>query len=188
MDNIPRPWQVLRRETIYQSPWVSLHRDDVRLPDGSVIEGHHVVDYPLPAVGVVPVGADGRLLLIEHYRFITDTTGWEIPAGRVDADEGLAAAAARELHEEAGAEAARLEALGGYHPMNGTARSTFHVFIGHGARQVAPLSDTNEVLRVGWFAPGEVWALIERNAIRDGLSLTALLWFFARARRGADGQ
>src|SRR2546423_8305251 len=78
-----RPWQVLRRVTVYDSPWVRLHRDDVRLPDGTVIDGHHVVDVPRPAVGVVPVGDDGRVLLIEHYRFITDTTGWEIPAGGV---------------------------------------------------------------------------------------------------------
>ena len=45
-----RPWQVLRRETVYDSEWVRLHRDDVRLPDGSVIDRHHVVDFVRPAV------------------------------------------------------------------------------------------------------------------------------------------
>src|SRR5919199_1293296 len=102
MSEKPRPWQVLRRETIYESPWLRLYRDDVRLPDGSLIAGHHVIEYPQPAVGVVPVGDDGRILLIEHYRFITDTTGWEVPAGRVDPLEELEDAAARELREETG--------------------------------------------------------------------------------------
>ena len=54
MNDKPRPWQVLRRETIYDSPWVRLQRADVRLPDGKIINGHHLVDYPRPAVCVVP--------------------------------------------------------------------------------------------------------------------------------------
>ena len=113
------PWQVLRRVTVYDSPWVRLHRDDVRLPDGSVIDGHHVVEVPRPAVGVIPVGDDGRLLLIEHYRFITRTTGWEIPAGGFDPGDDWPAAAARELREETGYSARRLDLLGTYHPSNG---------------------------------------------------------------------
>jgi hypothetical protein len=39
MNDKSRPWQVLKRTTIYDSPWVRLHRDDVRLPDGSMIDG-----------------------------------------------------------------------------------------------------------------------------------------------------
>jgi ADP-ribose pyrophosphatase len=178
----PRPWQVLRRETIYDSSWVRLHRDDVRLPDGTVIDGHHVVDFPRPAVCVVPVGDDGRILLIEHYRFITDTTGWEVPAGRIDEGEELAQAAARELREETGYAAERLEYLGAYHPCNGSSNLTFHVYLGYGLSQVGELTDTNEVLRAAWFVPDEVWAMIESNTARDGLTLTALLWYFARSR------
>src|SRR5579859_141289 len=114
-----RPWQVLRRRTIYTSAWVNLHRDDVLLPDGSMIDGYHVVDYPQPAAGMLPIGDDGRLLLLEQYRFITDTISWQLPAGRVEADELPAAAALRELHEETGYQAGQLEALGHYHPMHG---------------------------------------------------------------------
>jgi len=180
-----RPWQVLRRETIYDSPWVRLHRDDVRLPDGSVIVGHHVVDFPRPAVCVVPIGDDGRILLVEHYRFITDMTGWEVPAGRIDEGEPLQAAAARELLEETGHAAERLEYLGVYHPSVGSTNATFHVYFGYGLRQVAELTDTNEVLQAAWFSPDEVWAMIAANQMRDGLTLTALLWYFARLRVGS---
>ena len=176
----PRPWQVLRRETIYESQWVCLHRDDVRLPDGSVIHGHHVLDYPRPAVCVVPVGDDGRILLIEHYRFITDSIGWEAPAGRVDQGEALEATAARELHEETGYTAAQFAYLGQYYPANGSSNLTFHVFVGRGLRHAGALTDTNEIMRVAWFTPEEVWAMIDANEIRDGLALTALLWHLAR--------
>jgi len=161
---------------------VRLHRDDVRLPDGSVIDGHHVVDFPRPAVCVVPIGDDERILLIEHYRFITDTTGWEVPAGGIDEGEQLDEAAARELREETGFVAARFEHLGLYHPSNGSTNLTFHVYFGYGLQKVGELSDTNEIMRVAWFSIDEVWAMIAANELRDGMTLTALLWYFARER------
>ncbi|MFL5803681.1 MAG: NUDIX domain-containing protein [Roseiflexaceae bacterium] len=175
-----RPWQVLRRETLYDSTWLRLHRDDVRLPGGSVIDGHHVIDFPCPAVCVMPIGDDARILMVEHYRFITDTTGWELPAGRVEEGEALADAAARELHEESGAVAERLEYLGMYNPCNGSTNLTFHIYIGHGAHQTGAPTDTNEILQAAWLDQEDVWRMIEANQIRDGLSLTALLWHFAR--------
>jgi 8-oxo-dGTP pyrophosphatase MutT (NUDIX family) len=129
---------------------------------------------------VEPNGEDGRILLIEHYRFITDMTSWEVPAGRVDDGEPLEAGARRELLEETGYAAERLEYLGVYHPAVGSTNATFHVHFGYGLRQVAELTDTNEVLQVAWFNPDKVWAMIAANQIRDGLTLTSLLWYFAR--------
>ncbi len=75
-------WRVLKRKAVYQSSWVNLYQDTVQLPGGKIIEDYHVIDYPYPAVAVVAVGKDGRVLLIDHYRFITQTRGWEMPAGR----------------------------------------------------------------------------------------------------------
>jgi 8-oxo-dGTP pyrophosphatase MutT (NUDIX family) len=141
-----------------------------------------VVDFPRPAVCVVPIGADGRILLIEHYRFITDTTGWEVPAGRIDEGEQLEVAAARELYEETGYASERLEYLGAYHPCNGSTNLTFHVYFGYGLRQIGELTDTNEVLRTSWFDLDDIWDMIARGQLRDGLTLTALLWYFAKLR------
>ena len=174
--NRPAPWQVLDKRVLYSSEWINLAQWSVRLPDGSVIPDHHVLDYPRAAVAIIPILDDGRIVLIDHYRFITDTRGWEVPSGRIDAGESIEQAARRELLEETGYSASQLHGLGRYHPSNGSSNQVFHVAVARDlTRQSDPL-DVNETLGVRLFPPQEVRDLIVRNAIPDGLSLTALCW------------
>lgn len=183
MDERARPWQVLGQQTIYQSRFVNLHHAQVRLPDGTLIEAYNVLDFPTATVGVLPVGADGRFLMIEQYRFIVDQTTWSIPAGGAEPGEPVEAAALRELLEETGHRAAQLVPLGTYHPAIGDSNQIMHLFVAYGLTEERPLADINEVERVAWFEPADVWAMIEANQIRDGLALTTLLWHFARTHR-----
>src|SRR5215813_10538360 len=81
------PWRVLGKRRIYTNDWISVDFWSVRLPDGTVIDDYTVLDYPRPAVAVLPVGADSRVLMIDHYRFITDTRGWELPAGSIPVNQ-----------------------------------------------------------------------------------------------------
>jgi 8-oxo-dGTP pyrophosphatase MutT (NUDIX family) len=176
MSENAKPWQVLARRTIYDSEWVGLQHVDVRLPDGKIIHNMHVVTYPRPAAAVVPIRADGKILLIDHYRFQTDTRGWEIPAGRIDAGETPEQAAMREMREESGHFSESLKYLGRYHPSNGSGDQVFHVFVARDVERVGEIEDTNEVMGLQWFLPHQVRELIARNEILDGLSLTALCW------------
>lgn len=172
----PAPWQVLAKRTIYESRWVNLAQWGVRLPDGSVIPDHHVVDYPRAAVAIVPVGEDGRVLMIDHYRFITGTRGWEVPSGGIDPGESVGEAAARELYEETGHQADAWETLGRYHPSNGSSNQVFHVTVARALTCRSVPLDVNETLGLRWFAPDDVRGLVVGNEIPDGLSLTALSW------------
>jgi 8-oxo-dGTP pyrophosphatase MutT (NUDIX family) len=176
MTDSPRPWRVLARRTIYDSDWIGLQQVDIRLPDDSIIRDIHLVDYKHPAAAVVPIAHDERILLIDHYRFQTDTRGWEIPAGKIDAGETPEQAIARELREETGHRAESFKRIGKYHPSNGSSNQTFHVFVARGVTRTGAIEDTNEVMGLRWFTRDEVRALIARNEILDGLSLTGLCW------------
>ncbi len=176
-----KPWQVLARRTVYASEWINMEQWDVRLPDGSRIPDHHVVTFPREAVGIVPVGVDGRLLLIDHYRFQTDSRGWEIPAGQIESGEQVLEAARRELLEETGHTAKRWQRLGHYYPSNGSSNQVFHVYIGWDVYRVGAVHDTNETLGLNWFEPDDVRARLQRNEIRDGFSITGLHWALAGA-------
>ena len=174
-----KKWQVLARRTAYESEWVSVRQLDLELPDGSIARNYHLIDYPRSAASVVPVDDRGNVLMIDHYRFQTGTRGWEIPAGKIDRGETPAQAARREMIEETGYAVGTLKKLGRYHPSNGSSNQVFYVFVGRVKSKVGAIQDTNEVSAVRWFGEDEVRELIAQNKIRDGLSLTSLLWYFA---------
>lgn len=180
-------WRVIRSETVYNGePWLRVHRHDVRLPDGSIINGHHAIEMIRPAVGVVPVDDDQRVLMVEHERFITGTIGWEIPAGGIDVGEETIVAAARELLEETGYRASTLQPLGHYHPSNGISNQVFHICVARGLSRAGEVQDKNEVRRIAWWTAEQVKSLIADNQILDGLSLTSLLWFLFNRREELD--
>ena len=173
------PWRVLGKRRIYTNDWISVDFWSVRLPDGTVIDDYTVLDYPRPAVAVLPVGADSRVLMIDHYRFITDTRGWELPAGRVDPGESVDAAAERELFEETGHSATSWTTLGQYHPSNGSSNQVFYVKIARDLTRRSDPMDTNETMALRWFEPREIRALLRGNEIKDGLTITGLSWAIA---------
>jgi len=179
MANDPAPWQVLSKQRIYTSGWINLDVWSVRLPDGTVESDHPVLDYPRPAVAVIPIGDDGRVLMIDHYRVVTGTRGWELPAGRVDPGESVDEAARRELLEETGHSATMWAPLGEYHPSNGSSNQVFHLKIARTLTRESEPTDRNETMALRWFDPGELRELVRGNAIRDGLSLTGLCWALA---------
>ncbi|MDB5080317.1 MAG: hydrolase [Chloroflexi bacterium] len=171
-------WKVLRREPVYSSDWINLYKDWVQLPDGSVIPGHHVIEYVKEAVAVVPVNEAGQVMLVDHYRFITGKRGWEVPAGGVDKGETWEAAARREMLEESGCTGGELAFMSQYHPSNGSSNQLFALYFARGVAQTAPIHDTNEIIAARWFDIAEIRELIDQNRIPDGLTLTSLLMAF----------
>jgi 8-oxo-dGTP pyrophosphatase MutT (NUDIX family) len=125
--------------------------------------------------------AERGVLLLWRHRFITDTWGWEVPAGALDAGENPAEAAGREVLEETGWQPGPLRHLTSYHPSNGLSDQRFDLFLADGATRVGDPSDPGEAERVEWVPVDELRDLVGRGGVRDGLSLTALLYVFAYA-------
>ena len=97
---IPGEWTVHGERSIYDSEWMSLRLVDVETPSGKRFS-HHVTRIPVEAAATLIV-VERRVLMIWRHRFVTDTWCWELPAGRIDPDETVAQAAARECLEETG--------------------------------------------------------------------------------------
>ena len=171
-------WTVHGERSIYDSEWMRLVLDDVEIPGGERFD-HHVVRHPQPASGTVVHDPEQGVLLLWRHRFITDTWGWEIPAGRIEVGETPKDAAVRETVEETGWRPGALTRLGAYAPSNGTSDQMFHVFVAEGAEHVGDPIDAGESEGIAWVAVDKIRRIVAAGEIIDGLSLTALLWALA---------
>ncbi len=171
-------WTVHGERFVYESPWVNLSLVDVEIPGERRFE-HHVIRMPADAAGTIMHDPEKGVLLLWRHRFISDTWGWEIPAGRVEPGEEPAEAAAREALEESGWRPGPLDRLTSYRWATGLSDGSFHLFLAHGAHQVGKPTDTSESERIEWKSVDEVRALLEADQIADGLTMTALLWALA---------
>jgi ADP-ribose pyrophosphatase len=132
-----RPWKTLRRQLLLdRSPWLRVVADDIELPDGRFVEGYlrlethdHVVE--------VPRTSDGRLLLLRSYKRGPDAVDLQPPAGMIEADEAPAEAAARELLEETGYEAAEWTFLARCVLGGNLGAGWAHLFLATGCRNVS---------------------------------------------------
>lgn len=178
-------WIEHGERTLYDSDWMSLRLVDVEVPGSERFE-HHVLRMPTHAAGTVIVDAErDAVLLLWRHRFITDSWGWEVPAGNLEPGESPIDGAVREALEETGWRPRRLEPVVSYHPMPGAVDQTFHVFRADGADHVGQPSDPGEAERVEWVPVTEVVAALVDGRVTEGLSLTALSMAVATGRLGA---
>jgi 8-oxo-dGTP pyrophosphatase MutT (NUDIX family) len=167
-------WTVHGRRAIYESPWLSLDLVDVELPDGKRFE-QHVVRMARPVAATVVVDESDRVLLMWRHRHVTDTWGWEIPAGRVEVGETAEEAAVRETEEETGWRPGPLRLLVVSQPSSGSVDSRHHLYRADGAEYIGPPTDITEAERIAWVPLAEVRELIATGEIVNGPTLIGLL-------------
>lgn len=134
------------------------------------------------AAAVVPFLDDGQVLLIRQYRFATGGYLLEIPAGKLDAGEAPEACAARELEEETGYRAGRLETLGAIWPSPGFTDEKIHLFAAHDLQPAEQRLESDEIIELVPMSFEAALAAIVDGGIQDAKSGMALLLAAERRR------
>ena len=181
-----KPGHQLDRRELYKGKIFHLDKDTVRFPDGSESE-FDIVRHP-GAAAVVPFlsdpeGEEPQILLLRQFRYAADGYIYEIPAGRLDAGEEPKDCAVRELKEETGCTADRIEPLFTMFTTPGFTDETIHVFMATGLTHGQSAREPDEFAEVVIMRLAEALELIQQGAIPDGKTALAIL-FAAGFRTG----
>ena len=175
---MPEPGRVTSRRA-YTGRVISLDVDTVRFPDGS--EGElEMVRHP-GASAVVPflsdpAGDDPQLLLIRQYRYAAEGFLYEIPAGRLDDGESPDACAHRELREETGCTAQRVEHLFTMYTTPGFTDEKIHLFLATGLVHGDAKPEADEFMTLETVTLSRALAMVERGEIQDAKTALGLLY------------
>lgn len=170
----------LDSQIAFEGRLLVVRTDRIRLPDGNEATREYVV-HP-GAVLIVPVLADGRLVLERQYRYPVRRVVLEFPAGKIDAGEKPLATAQRELREEAGYAAGRWTSLGTIHPEIGYSTEFIEVFEATDLTPVGRSLDPGEFLDIVAMTEEELLVTYDCGGLTDGKTIAA--YFAWKRRRG----
>ena len=164
---------------VYTGRVINLDVDQVRFPDGSIGE-LEMIRHP-GASAVVPflsdpARPDPQILLIRQYRYAADGYLYEIPAGRLDAGEDPAVCARRELKEETGCTAERVEHLYTLFTTPGFTDERIHLFMAVGLTRGETGHEADEFMEIETVALSKALAMVEAGEIQDAKTALGLLY------------
>lgn len=165
---------------LYRGKIITLDRDTVRFPDGTVTEEFDIVRHP-GASAIVPFmsdpgGDEPQLLLLRQYRYAAGGYIYEIPAGRLDEGETPEQCAARELKEETGCTAAQMERLTTMFTTPGFTDEVIHLFMATGLTHGESNREADEFADVVIIGLAEALEMIRTGEIPDAKTALGILF------------
>ena len=173
------PENQIASRLIHHGKVIDIYTDTVRFPNGTTAE-MDIIRHP-GASAIVPFlndprGPDPQLLLIRQYRYAAGGYLWEIPAGRLDAGEDPHACAVRELREETGCTAERVEHMYTMFTTPGFTDEKIHLFLAVGLTHGESGRESDEFLEVETMPLSRALGMVERGEITDSKTALALLY------------
>ena len=170
---------LIKKETVYQSSFVTITEDTVKT------YRHHeskriVVNHP-GASAILPITKDQKIILVKQYRYPIETISIEIPAGKLELGEDPKVCAVRECEEEAHVKPKEIKPIHSIHTCVGFSNEVIHLYLGLDCEKVLnpKEKDFDEHFEIISITIQEAKEWIKKGIIKDAKTLIALYYFFS---------
>ncbi len=163
--------EILSNTTIYRGKVFDVSVAEIR--EGETVYRREIVNHHGSAV-IVPVFADRTIALVRQYRHAAQEYLLEIPAGTLEEGEASETGAARELEEEIGVTAKRLEKLCEFYVSPGFLTEKMNLFLATDLTETAQNLDADEFIEVERISFEEAFEKIDRGEIKDAKTIIGL--------------
>lgn len=175
-------WKLLQSEYLHREPWLTVRKDQLEMPDGTIVPNYYVLEYP-NWVNIIAITQDGQFVMVEQYRHGIEKTCMELCAGVCEEkDTSILDSAKRELLEETGCGNGVWTEFMRVAPNASAANNYSYCFIAEGVEKIASQQfDDTEDLVVHMLSFDEVKSLLENGEIIQA-TMAAPLWKYFATR------
>ena len=167
--------KTINKKYVYEGKIIKVRCDDAQLPDGKPCVREMIEHNGGASVLYIE---DEKVLLVRQFRYAYGESLYEIPAGKLEGEEDSMLAAARELEEEAGIKAGRLEKMFDFYPTPGYTNEKIYIYRAFDGERIAAHLDEGEFLDVEYIPLSRARTMIENGEIKDGKTILALQAYF----------
>lgn len=165
--------ETIATEEIYRGSFISLRRDRVRLPDGKE-STRDIVVHP-GAVAVVAIDGNGYIPMVRQYRKAIDEILLEIPAGKLEHNEDPQKCAFRELAEETGYIAGKIQLLSVFYSTPGFSTEKMYLFLATDIHKGVANTDDDEFIEVEHYKLDQLVKMVMEGNIKDSKTINGIL-------------
>ena len=175
-------YERIGRELIHKGAIIDYYQDTIKIPNGNIAKWDYIKHKG--AAAVVAVKNDGKLLMVRQYRNALDRETLEIPAGGLNSvDEPTDIAAARELEEEAGYTAGKLELLISIRTTVAFCDEKIDIYVATDLKRSKQHLDEDEYLDVETYSIEELIQMVYDCKIQDSKTVAALLAYYNKYKQ-----
>jgi len=168
--------KTIHSERLYEGKVINLKVDDVSLPNGKQSK-RELIEHP-GAVAIIAVTDEQKIIMVEQYRKALERSLVEIPAGKLEPGEAPETTAMRELEEETGYSAEKLEKLISFSTSPGFADEVVHLFLAVGLHKAVngAVTDDDEFVELMEVSVADAEEMIRSEQIYDAKTAYAVQW------------
>lgn len=166
--------KTIKTDHILRGRLFDIYRLKVRLANGRE-SFREIIKHP-GAIAVIPILDDGRILLERQYRKAVEKVLYEIPAGTLEKGENLKACVKRELLEETGYAARKIEHITSFYPAPGYTSEMIHLFLARDLTLSKACPEEDETIALAPLKFEKIMQLIMNGRITDGKTILGMLY------------